>query len=99
MTSATRTQKREGDKPAIAVTEWNRPLAASAKAAFVALPLDSPFQLTMAWKAQDSEKYSRTADSDALKWYNGKVLKMQKKSAVALQAGAAVLAVAGAALF
>lgn len=50
-TSAKRTQKKTNDVPAIAVTTWSRPLAASPKAAFAELAVDNEFFVSAAWDA------------------------------------------------
>jgi len=98
-TSAKRTQKQTGTTPAIAVTEWSRPVAESPEKAWPELPNDSEFEIALSWRAVDQQKFSKQSANNNIKWWSGKLLPLQKKSAVALQMGAAVLAVASATLY
>lgn len=52
-TSAKRTVKRANGVPAVAVTEWSRPLAESAEKAWGALTTDGAFVVALAWRADD----------------------------------------------
>ena len=51
--SAKRTVKRATDVAATAVTEFSRPLAASAGTAFSALAVDDKFLVALAWRADN----------------------------------------------
>lgn len=98
-TEAKRTQKRSSELPAVATTTWSRPSAESTGKAFIALPIDTEFQSALSWRADDQNRYSRTAAADAIVWKNAKILKLVKpKSASALQMGAAALVLATASL-
>ena len=49
VSSAKRTQKNGGGKPAIATAEWTRPVAESPEKAWAVLPEDTEFQAALAW--------------------------------------------------